>query len=734
MLRRPKAKIKIRIKNFILKLSLQQKLLFVCSISVVASIILISALSITYYYMGMESIFSNQIKKTFNNTVQISHLYMEENINNIRSDILLLANEVDRNFPLIKNNQELMNALLDQQTNRLTLNEAVIFQDNTVLGRTIFSYSWIFDQSSLIKDYETLKGEDGIKVNYDQQNNKVTGIIRLDKNYQNITYNNIYLFISKYIDKDIGQHLIDSKQAAEAYTKLEENIKEVRYKIITVFVIIILGLLAITITFGNKLSKIISQPINQLAEATLKIQKGDYSFRVPESKSNDEVSTLSRAFNQMIETIVQSIQNITDANIKIHERKKFIENFISELTTGIITLDDKGIITLSNNSAIKALKLKDDLSGKNYVNVFPELELIIGNIYNPDKSPLILLRNEMYSGLKEEERDSSRHIEVKIITQHKRHLFIHIAIIYDENNKINMIIVTFDDITNLISAQRFAAWADIARRIAHEIKNPLTPIQLSTERLQKKFSPQITTDKEQFDRYLETIIRRVDDIRIMISEFVEFARISAPKFDCYELTNIIKEVILLQHNQYKNIDYELNVKDEKYYINSDNMQITQVVTNLLKNAAEAIISKEENIANTNLQNTNLNKHSKKNLNKKLNNKTDENIPYGKIIINIRYINKMQMIEVEIIDNGPGINMDMINVICEPYISTKSDGGGLGLSIVKKIIEEHGGNFSISNRNAEDNNNGYNNDYNAIYNSGVIAKFTLINYNYKDINL
>lgn len=684
------------IKERLLRLPLSKKIvIFVCTMAVITPMILVSAFVSVYYYLGVEYIFGTQIKKSLNKAIEISKLYNAEKLNNIKNDALNLANALNNVFLGLNGDIELLNSFLDEETNKLMLTEAMIIKNDSIIAHSSLSFS--LSLAGVIKIDESLNSGE-IRVRENKKTNKIYAIMRLDHLYPNIIMgNNVYLVVGRYLDEEINQHLIDTTEAAIAYENLESTIKKTRMRIVYLFFAITILLFIIAIILSKRFSKLISEPIKQLSDATKRVKEGQYNFQVPEIKSDDEIALFAGAFNIMVKTIEQNNIKLLHAKSEINERKNFIELILSEQSAGIITIDKNGKIILTNNSANKLLKLKGDQHNRYYCEVFPELELIIGDIYDPNKPSISEHANQKnieYIITKDDDK-RIHHIEVKLISNSKRHYFIRCGIVHNKENDIEMIIVAFDDITDVVLAQRFAAWGEIARRIAHEIKNPLTPIQLASERLEKKFIDQINNeDKENFRRYLETISKRVDDIKRMVQDFVDFAKISTPHFEKCEINKLIEEVILLEKNRAKNIDFIFKIFKTPCFIKCDQMQIRQVFTNILKNAIESIEAKlTKNIKVT---------KGKKGFS-------------GKIEINVIRDNKNdKKIKVIIHDNGIGIDKDLIDRICEPYISTKESGNGLGLSIVKKILEEHGSSFVIQNRNNDNNDNS----------SGVVIEFTL----------
>ncbi len=654
--------------------------LLICSIAVITPVVLVSLFASAYYYLGIESLFSEQVHHAFDETIEISHIYINEQEKHIKDDVLLLSNALDIKYKNIFKDSALMTGFLDQQTNRLMLSRAVLYQNDSVIAQTLFNFSFLFENIS----FQTLKKADfGIFVQKILERSKIRAIIRLDPVFRNILGTNMYLVVERDIDPNICYHLIDMENSAGIYKDVSINIRETRIKVIVIFLMLALALLIITIIFTNKLASLIVRPINNLVKATSNIKSGDYTTRVQETNSKDETEMLAKAFNAMMNTIDKQRKNLIHANYLINERRQFIETVLEELSTGVLTINEKEYIILYNSSAIKLLQKNNSLINKQkmsdykYYDVFPELQTMIGEFFTE-----FLDYNSKKKNIKRGKRgEIIANLAVGKNKQDKRQFFVRAEAIYAENGSFHSIIVTFDDITELVAAQRFTAWVDIARRIAHEVKNPLTPIQLIVERLQKKFACQITREKDQFDKYLVTLDRRVNDMRKIIQEFVEFSRLSESKIIKCNIFSIIDEAIFLQQNTYPQIKYIFQYEKKACYVECDEKQIMQVMINLLKNSAESILLKKEKEKNCT----------------------------GIISVRVNFLDDPTLIVVFIMDNGIGIEKHMLNAVCEPYITTKSNGMGLGLSIVKRIINEHGGNFEIKN----------NTDGN-----GVTATFTL----------
>jgi two-component system nitrogen regulation sensor histidine kinase NtrY len=614
-------------------------------VGVVVPMTLIALLIALYYYLDIEELFSEKMSESIKETVNIAKLYLEEHNNNIKISALLATKEVLRELPLAMHDQKAFNKFLDKTAISLGLSDIIIFnlQKGVVLGRTSLSYSLLLDVFPQNIFDEVNSGKIYVRTSSD----KVQALLNLDFFGNTLFFDNVYLLVGRYVDHNIIQHLHQTQNSADIFMKVSQETNQIRQKVLTILILLLTLLLVISLFIATKLADFILGPLDKLSQALSKMRLGNNMVKLTIKDGNDEIIKLSKTFNRMVDTIHSQHHDIIHAKIEIEERKNFIETVLSELSSGIIVVHDYKIKTY-NNTILKIFNIKEsNIVGWNIRSLVPELHHIIEELNQE-------LEDKMYTKNINFEQDN------KTI-----HFLIKLQSICSANSK--DIIITIDDITAVASAQRFKAWADIARRLAHEVKNPLTPIKLAVERLQYKFTQQIHHDQKLFIKYIETIIARVDDIQKMITDFADFAKASVSNLKTYDLCVIIQDVLFLQQHQFSNILYKFENLNNPCYVLCDKMQITQVLINLLKNAQESITAR---ISSANDRIT------------------------GMIEISLKY--SKEYVKVIIHDNGVGISNEIIDVLCEPYVTTKMTGTGLGLSIVKKIIEEHKGEFSIYN--------------------------------------
>mgnify|MGYP002624754661 CR=1 FL=1 len=399
--------------------------------------------------------------------------------------------------------------------------------------------------------------------------------------------------------------------------------------------------------FSNQLSG----PIGSLIATAGKVGKGALRARVEGPPRRDEIGNLSRAFNKMTGQLERQQEALLEANEELDYRNRFIEAVLGGVSAGVIGLDETGHINLANR---KACDIQGGdaqaLRGRTLTDVMPAM----GELLNrARRRPRMLAEKQLTL------RDSSgseRVLLLRISTEL-------------EHGEIMGFVVTFDEITQLLAAQRKAAWSDIARRIAHEIKNPLTPIQLAAERLRRKYVGQIENDPETFQVCTDTIVRHVGDIGRMVDEFSAFARMPAPEMRLEDMNKLVEQAVFLQRTAHGELQFSQRLPEQPVRLACDSRQVGQALTNLIKNAIESIEGRRllEGPA----------------------------APEGAVAIALKTVNGNCVVEIS--DNGKGLPKTDRHRLTEPYVTTRERGTGLGLAIVKKIMEDHGGDLHLRDR-------------------------------------
>lgn len=600
-----------------------------------------------YYNYGIEPLLTNQIKQSINETVDVAEAYLEEHADNMKYDILSMANEiqVDRNFFLLLRNPEWFDTLINTQATQRGLSEVIIFTKHRVIAKNRSARLPAFAWQELERT-----NNDEVAVIKQPGSDKVRAILKLDKFMEDT-----YLMIGRAIDPKISEYIQKTKGSASMFNTKLDYLGTIKQRVLIILMLTFVFIIVVTIYFGYKLARIISNPINDLIEATYLIKRGDYSVRIDEKNFSNEIKILFKAFNQMTAKIEAQRNDLVATNELITQKVQFIENVLSKIASGVITLDAKQKLILINDYALNLLSPnKTNLISLSYSKILPEI------------GPL----------LKEAKREKKLVTDSFVVASNSGgalNLIVSVLPVYNSGGNLDSYIITFDDMTDQMTAQKLKAWSDVARRIAHEIKNPLTPINLAAQRLESKFGKLITKNNTQFTKYINTIINHVDDIGRIVEDFVRYARLPNPKVGKIDLLHLLRSNIFTDGVfKGEKVECTIDAKDgENYVVNCDKNLISQVFTNILKNAIESIHSKYG------AAKSGIDIESK-----------------GCITIGFRASDNGVWVEIE--DNGLGFPADKLASITEPYVTTKADGTGIGLAIVKKIIEDHDGQLLLKN--------------------------------------
>ncbi|MGA2951019.1 MAG: PAS domain-containing sensor histidine kinase [Caulobacteraceae bacterium] len=452
-------------------------------------------------------------------------------------------------------------------------------------------------------------------------------------------YPDAYLYVVRTVDPGIFSHLRLTESSLGAYRQAAVSRSLIRDAFGLSYLETVLLVLVGAVWLGMEAAGGVAEPVARLVQAAGMVSAGDLSARVAIGREPEEIATLSRAFNRMTRDLEQQRRDLSAAHADAETRREFTEAVLLGVSAGVIGLDPDRRISAHNRQADRLLALageKDE--GRRLAEVAPELDAV---------AALALAEG----GEAEEDVDVTRHGETRRLRVRASH-------------NAQGLVLTFDDITRLVTAQRNAAWRDVARRIAHEIKNPLTPIQLSAERLQRKYRDEITSDPETFDRCTDTIVRQVGDIGRMVDEFSAFARMPAPIFAPNDPAELLREAVFAQRVADPDVAIEIGDLPRDLTLMCDGRIVGQALTNVLKNAGEAVAARRVN----------------------------EPGLEGRIAASLATTSTRVAFVVE--DNGVGLPPKDRDRLTEPYVTTRAKGTGLGLAIVKRILEDHGGELQL----------------------------------------
>jgi len=623
---------------------LHARFVFIFGMLAAVPAILMAVFSAVFFYFGVQAWFNDRVRTAVNESLQVAQAYLSEHQQVMRADILAMANDMTREALVLNDNQRAMDQMIQTQSYIRNLPEVVIFTSaGKVLGRSHLSFLpsslFISDENLnkakggevvMIADPEK-DGEDSV------DDNRLRALVKLNG------FVDTYLFVGRQVDGQVLEHMETVEKAVAEYTALDGRRSQVQMSMTLLFMAVSFLLLLAAIWAGFFLAEGMARPIAALIRGAEKVRKGDLSVRIPETGREDEMDILARAFNRMTHQIQSQRDELVSTNRILEERRRFTEAVLAGASSGVIGLDADGRITLANARAAQLLDYKfEALAGQPFLDILPEAEP--------------LLKGQTEKGQMQIDLAQKRDASV-------RTLLIRLT---EPSDKSGDMVVTFDDISALVTAERKAAWADVARRIAHEIKNPLTPIQLSAERLRRRYLKQIKEDPEIFEECIDTIGRQVKDIGRMVKSFSAFARMPEPVKQAENFLDIVKTALVLQQQGHEKIKFDVQyprVKNVPVYC--DRGQIGQVLTNLIQNGVDAI--------------------------------AEAGRKKGEILVQVKYSKKNNEVSVIVEDNGTGLPDKTQQELLEPYVTTKQKGSGLGLAIVKKILEDHDGGITLEGR-------------------------------------
>jgi len=616
---------------------LQKRIIGLFSLITVVPTLIVSIFSALFFNYGIQAWFDEKVSTALQESVTVAEAYLQEHKEMIRQDAIEMANDVEREIHLALTNPSVFNQGFSGLASLRSLSEAILFQGNRILAQSRFSFSIAFDR---LEQDKVERANQGDVVVFSEGTEKVRALIKVGG------MQDTYLLIGRLVDSKVLGHMDTATGAFNEYKRLQEKTKDLQTKFLAVFMLVALMLLMVAVWYGMYFAAQLAIPIARLINAAERVSRGDFSARIQVGKERDEIGTLGNAFNQMTSELEQQRGQLIAATRQMDARARFTEAVLAGVSAGVIALRPDMSITLANRSALTLLGIavSPEVQGRHILDILPDLK----------------------TALEESQAQPEKTTQCEITVQPAdKTLSLHVRITAERfADEIEGFIITFDDITELMSAQRKAAWSDVARRVAHEIKNPLTPITLAADRLRKKYLPQITQDADNYVKYIETISKNVGDIGKMVEEFVSFARMPAPVFNREDISSIIRKIAFSEQVAHPAIAYKLDLPETPVELMLDEGQISRLFTNLLKNAAEAI----ESLA--------------------------ERAETGAISVKVSVENEQCLVEVK--DNGPGFPPDSIHKVMEPYVTTRTKGTGLGLAIVRKITEEHKAQIRIEN--------------------------------------
>jgi two-component system, NtrC family, nitrogen regulation sensor histidine kinase NtrY len=607
------------------------------SIMAVLPAVLVAVVANVTIDRGLDRLFSGPTRAVIENSLIIARAYVEEHAHLIRGDILGMANDIAHARPLYDQDRQSFREFLTTSAASRNLPGAMLIdKDRHILenAQTGFQLAFAAPPAGFLENLNENEPEIAVL----PEENYVGALIRLR------AFQDTFLYVARPLDPHVVEQLKQTEASVAEYAEIEARRIGIQVNFALIFAVIALTILMASILLGLNFANWLVTPIRRLMGAANLVSTGDLHVQVPVLRSEGDLAQLGETFNKMTQELRTQRDELVNASELIDSRRRFIEAVLSSASAGIIGVDASGSVGILNRSAEKLIgHVESETLDHPLSDVLPELDEMMKTAREGTQR---LVQGQITINREGQERILSVRVTAEQTSQTR-----------------DSYIITLDDITELVSAQRTSAWADVARRIAHEIKNPLTPIQLSAERIRRKFGKSITEDKAVFEQCTDTIVRQVDDIRRMVDEFSRFARMPKPVIEGEDVADTVRQAVFLMRVGHPDVDIDAEIKEEPLRAKFDRRLISQALTNIIKNATEAIeaVPPEE---------------------------------LGRGRIDVIATRENDDIVIDVVDNGIGLPKVSRARLLEPYVTTREKGTGLGLAIVGRVLEDHGGRIEL----------------------------------------
>jgi len=606
------------------------------SLVAAAPAVLVAVFSLVFLHFGLQGWFSTQVDRALTNALTVAEAYVREHSRTAAKGAVEIARQLRHDADALDGHEAPLNEQLDLQRRWRGLQAIAVFDaEGKVSVRTGATDGMARE---LVPDWAIARARNGeVAVIVGQGGDRLRALVRLTDLPER------FLYVGQAVDKTVLEFVGDVRVAVSRFQRLQVERSEIELTFAVIFAILSLLLVMVAIWFGLTFAGRLAQPIAALVKAAERIRAGDLEVRLAKIGTTGEFQLLGRAFNRMTAQLRAQREELIETNRQLDQRRRFTEAVLAGVAAGVIGLDRVGRIRYPNRTANQLLELDlDAYRDRELVELLPVAAPLIARArQRPTVTAEAQIAYETSTG--------TRSFLVRVTA---------------EPGGDAGYVVTFTDITDLLNAQREAAWSDIARRIAHEIKNPLTPIRLSAERLRRRYHPEIRSDPHTFAQCTDTIVRQVENLRHMVDEFSDFARLPTPEKQWTDMARLVREAVAMQRLANRFVAYAIVGADEEVGARVDAGQMAQVLTNLLKNAVEAVEQRTKPEA-------------------------------GAIEITLAATAKSVMVQVA--DNGIGLHQDLRDRLADPYVTTRPKGTGLGLAIVQKIVGDHGGRLRFADR-------------------------------------
>jgi two-component system nitrogen regulation sensor histidine kinase NtrY len=599
--------------------------------------VLVSVVASTTLDRGLDRFFSTRTRAMIEQSLIVANAYVSEHAEAIRGDLLAMAYDLGRAKSIFDQDRDQFQKIISAQAAGRSLSAALLIKSD---GSTVDRAGATVDKKVVLPTADLLAevNETEPRVALLPEDNHLAAVVKLHG------YDDMYLYAARILDPRVVAQLRATQDSVGEFANLEARRLGIQIAFGLMFAVIALIVLLSSAWLGLDFANRLVAPIRRLIGAANVVSTGNLNIQVPVRRSEGDLARLGETFNKMTQELRTQHEDIVRARDLIDSRRRFTEAVLAGASAGVIGVNASGHISILNRSAERLMgRSESEVLGLPLAKVAPEL----GEIFEAARTGnQRLIQKQMAMKRDGQERNYSVRVTSEQATE-AEHGYV----------------ITIDDITELVLAQRSSAWADIARRIAHEIKNPLTPIQLSAERLRRKYSKSISDDPAVFEQCTETIVRQVDDIKRMVDEFSRFARMPKAVLADEDVADAVRQVVFLLRVAHPDIDFDVNLEAEAMPARFDRRLISQALTNIIKNAAEAIGA----------------------------------VPpaeLGRGRIAVRVYREGNDVVIDVIDNGIGLPKENRSRLLEPYMTTREKGTGLGLAIVGRILEEHGGRLEL----------------------------------------
>jgi two-component system, NtrC family, nitrogen regulation sensor histidine kinase NtrY len=614
---------------------LHVRIVGIFSLIAAAPAILVAIVASVTLDRGLDRLFSTRTRSAIENSLIVAEAYLRDHAQIVRSDIMVMGYDIARNKSVFDQDPDKLRQFLTFQAQARGLAAAIVLdKELKVIARADLNINQTFALPP--RDALPLIGSKEPQVVLLPDANYVAAVVKLDQ------YEDYYLYLTRLLDPRVVPQLQATRASATEYAALETRRAGVQVAFALMYTVIALTVLLSAVWIGLNFANRLVAPIRRLIGAANAVSTGNLYVRVPVRQAEGDLAQLGETFNRMTQELRTQRDDIMQAHDLIDSRRRFTEAVLAGASAGVIGVDGQGAVSILNRSAEKLIGCTEsEALGRPLAEALPELADFMAAARSGSRTQdqITISRN-----------GRERNLSVRVTSE-------------QAGDSDRGYVVTLDDITELVAAQRTSAWADVARRIAHEIKNPLTPIQLSAERLRRKYGKMIEEDRGVFEQCTDTIVRQVEDIRRMVDEFSHFARMPKPVMAAEDVADAVRQTVFLMRVGNSEIEIDAKIGEDPMPARFDRRLISQALTNIIKNATEAIAA----------------------------------VPHeelGKGTIRVFAAREGDDVVIDVIDNGIGLPKSNRSRLLEPYVTTREKGTGLGLAIVGRIIEEHGGSIEL----------------------------------------